>query len=340
MSSIDQSINELNAVLSKYADKKSLSDDLNLSERISKISYSQNDPMFQRKAERVRYCGSYLEFDKYQSTEKPQDLMRSLRSANFCKDKFCPMCNWRKSQKLMGEMMSIFDQLDKNRYELIFMTLTMTNPPMSEIKNALAHMALSFNRFMKYKAVAAVVKGFLRSVEFLGDKTAEGYCHPHYHCLIVVNKSYFKSRDYLTQEKWRELWKRALRVDYDPTVNVQKIKPREVVDELGVTHQYSAIQSAVLEVTKYCLKSSAVKAMSDKNFEDLYVGTHRIRKYRLGGILREIKPLDREIDPDLWEYLGLEIYRWAKEKGIYVEHGFLSKTPTLAEIKNLGKKHD
>ena len=340
MSSIDQSTSELNAVLSKYADKKSMADDLNLSERISKISYSQNDPMFQRKAERVRYCGSYLEFDKYQSTEKPQDIMRSLRSANFCKDKFCPMCNWRKSQKLMREMLSIFEQLEQNRYEMIFLTLTMTNPPMSEIKNALAHMALSFNRLMKYKDVQAVVKGFLRSVEFLGDRTAEGECHPHYHCLIVVDKWYFKSRNYLSQEKWQQLWKRALRVDYEPMVNVQKIKPREFVDELGVTHQYSAIQSAVLEVTKYCLKSSAVKAMSDKNFEDLYVGTHRIRKYRLGGILREIKPLEREIDPDLWEYLGLEIYRWAKEKGIYVEHGFLSKTPTLAELKNLGRKHD
>jgi plasmid rolling circle replication initiator protein Rep len=318
MSSIDQSTVELNSVLSKYDKKKSIADDLNLSERISKISYSQDD-IYQRKAERVKNCASFLAFDKYQSTKKADDIMRSLRTANFCKDKFCPMCNWRQSQRLMSDMMSIFDQLDKDRYELIFMTLTMSNPPMNQIRNALVHMAVSFNRLMKYKAVQAVVKGFLRSVEFIGDKTADGYCHPHYHCLIVVNKSYFTDRTYLSQKKWRELWKRALRVDYLPEVNVKKIKARKFVDELGVTHQFSAIQSAVCEVTKYCLKSSALKAMSDKDFKDLYIGTRSIRKYRLGGILREIKPLEQEIDEELWRYLGLEIYRWSKEKRIYVE---------------------
>lgn len=324
MTSIDQSTVELNAVLSKYAKKKSIADDLNLSERISKISHSQDD-IYQRKAERVKECGSFLSFEKYQNIKKPEDFMRSLRTANFCKDKFCPICAWRKSQKLVSEMLSIFDQLDKDRYELIFMTLTMSNPPMNEIRKSLADMALSFKRLMKYKAVKVVVKGFLRSVEFVGDKTAEGYCHPHYHCLIVVNKSYFTDRTYLSQKKWRELWKRALRVDYLPEVNVKKIKARKFVDEFGVTHQFSAIQSAVCEVAKYCLKSSAIKAMSDKDFKDLYIGTRNIKKYHLGGILREIKPQEQEFDFDLWKYLGLEIYRWAKEKRIYVEHEFISQ---------------
>ena len=324
MTSIDQSTVELNAVLSKYAKKKSIADDLNLSERISKISLSQDD-IYQRKAERVKNCGSFLALEKFQSTKKADDIMRSLRTANFCKDKFCPICEWRKSQKLVSEMLSIFEQLDQNRYELIFLTLTMTNPPMCEIRKALSHMSLSFNRLMKYKAVASIVKGFLRSVEFLGDQTADGYCHPHFHCLLVVDKWYFKSKNYLSQQKWRELWKRALKVDYLPLVNVQKIKARQFVDELGVTHHFSAIQSAVCEVAKYSLKSSAISGMSAKDFKDLYIGTRSIRKYRLGGILREIKPQEQEFDFDLWKYLGLEIYRWAKEKRIYVEHEFISQ---------------
>ena len=36
--------------------------------------------------------------------------------------------------------------------------------------------------------------------------------HPHFHVLIVADKSYFKSRKYLKHEEWQELWAKAMRI--------------------------------------------------------------------------------------------------------------------------------
>ena len=39
-------------------------------------------------------------------------------------------------------------------------------------------------------------------MEILGDKTPKGQAHPHFHILLVVKESYFKSRDYLKKDDW------------------------------------------------------------------------------------------------------------------------------------------
>lgn len=56
-----------------------------------------------------------------------------------------------------------------------------------------------------------------------GTKNFDTY-HPHFHVLIAVNKSYFTSRDYLSQARWTAAWQQALQVDYTPIVDVRRIK--------------------------------------------------------------------------------------------------------------------
>ena len=47
-----------------------------------------------RRADRVSQCGSYLDFGVL------PDGTKKLVKANFCRDRLCPMCNWRRSLKL------------------------------------------------------------------------------------------------------------------------------------------------------------------------------------------------------------------------------------------------
>jgi hypothetical protein len=44
-----------------------------------------------RRADRVSQCGSYLDFGVL------PDGTKKLVKANFCRDRLCPMCNWRRS---------------------------------------------------------------------------------------------------------------------------------------------------------------------------------------------------------------------------------------------------
>ena len=47
--------------------------------------------------------------------------------------------------------------------------------------------------------------------------------HPHYHALLLVKPSYF-TKNYIKQSEWVEMWQKALRADYAPSVNVKTVK--------------------------------------------------------------------------------------------------------------------
>src|SRR5699024_9798846 len=70
------------------------------------------------------------------------------------------------------------------------------------------------------------VKGYFRSLEITYNKKDNTY-HPHFHLILAVNESYFKdTRIYLTQNDWTNLWKKSLKVDYTPVVDVRRVKSK------------------------------------------------------------------------------------------------------------------
>lgn len=67
------------------------------------------------RSQRVFECGSFLEFRVSESES-------NLQVANFCKDRLCPMCNWRRSLKIFGQVSQVMNQMDE--YDFLFLTLT------------------------------------------------------------------------------------------------------------------------------------------------------------------------------------------------------------------------
>ena len=57
--------------------------------------------------------------------------------------------------------------------------------------------------------------------------------HPHFHALLLVKPSYF-TINYIKQGDWVEMWAKALRADYLPSVNVKAVKA--TLDEKGVSN--------------------------------------------------------------------------------------------------------
>ena len=58
--------------------------------------------------------------------------------------------------------------------------------------------------------------------------------HPHFHALLLVKPSYFKGQGYIKQGDWVEMWSKALRADYLPSVNVKAVKA--TLDEKDVSN--------------------------------------------------------------------------------------------------------
>lgn len=192
------------------------------------------------KSLRIGQCGSLVEFTKF------QDSGFKLTRANFCKARLCPMCSWRRSKKIFGQLSKVTDVLKNNGFEFLFLTLTVKNCKDYELKNTISELMLAFNRFCKRKAFKQAFNGFFRSLEVTINPETEEY-HPHFHVVLAVRPSYFTQTSiYLSQKDLRQIWASCANLDYDPQVDVKKVKPRNGQDLSG----------AVAEIAKYTVKDS------------------------------------------------------------------------------------
>lgn len=271
-----------------------------------------------QKSERIYQCGSSLVFDCYQNLETGDEL-RQLAWGIFCKVKWCPMCAWRKARKILAELLSVFEQIEA-RYSVgyVFLTLTIQNPSLSDLRASVNEMSKAWNRLQRIKRWQKAVWGYVRALEFMGDKTPDGQAHPHYHSLLVVPASYFKGGNYITQAQWVEMWAKALRVDYSPIVDIRGVRPKKGARELtqsptGIqtSHISPALLAALKECVKYLAKGSKVAKLDHEQFLTLDSQAKGLRQYNLGGLVKTTKPLPPPpLDPSIWEFLEKEFYLW------------------------------
>lgn len=166
----------------------------------------------------------------------------------------------------------------------VFLTLTVKNCPVSELRSQVQEMNLAFGRLTKRSAWPAA--GWVKSVEVTRNSQT-GEAHPHFHVLMFVRPGYF-SKSYIKQEQWRELWRDCLRVQYLPVVNVKRVKSKSGKGDA------EALRVAILETLKYGVKPDDL--VSDSEW--LYGITQQLHKTRavaVGGLLRDYL---REDEPE------------------------------------------
>lgn len=175
-------------------------------------------------------------------------------------------------------------QYDFPTARFILLTLTVRNCNIKDLRSTVREMNDSFHRLVKRKEFPAI--GFAKSLEVTRSEIGEA--HPHFHILMMVPSGYFKSGNYLSQERWGLLWKDCLRVSYEPRVDVRAIKPKKGKPES------EALPSAICETFKYSIKPEHL--ISDKDFLlELTDQLHKTRAISLGG---EFKNYLIEDEPD------------------------------------------
>ena len=261
--------------------------------------------------ERVQNCGTYLTFKLYQNTKNLDEFRRTLNTANFCHHRYCITCAWRRSRQLQLQTYATIRHLEEKnqkRYGFIFLTLTVPNCKMSDLNSTVKRMSKAFTKLQKREDWIKAVKGFVRGVEFIGDHTKEGEAHPHFHCLLLVDLSYFKSRYYLSQQRWRELWSDCYGVP-NLQVRVERIKPKKMKDGTVLP----AIVAAVFETLKYSVDLTDMNRLSDDDLRVLLKETKGIRQYNRGGLLKNLSYEIEQIDEEVWQYLREEFYKWSQD---------------------------
>ena len=238
--------------------------------------YSGSD--FHRYSERMTFCSELLDF-----TLKPTDdesYALKLSSARFCRVRHCPVCQWRRSLAWKAKAYKVLPQIVEKypKHRWLFLTLTQRNCKITELRETIQLMNKAFKRLTDLKAFPAI--GWLKSVEVTRGK--DGSAHPHFHCLLMVPGGYFSGRDYLKQAEWVAMWRKCLRLDYDPVLDVQAIK------------KGSQPMQLVPELLKYCTKESDMTVDREWLLE-LTRQMHKLRAIATGGVLKEyLKALEDE----------------------------------------------
>lgn len=238
---------------------------------------------FDRYAERVKDCSQRLQFAL--TADEQGDVVFKLYAARFCRVRFCPVCQWRRSVMWRARFYKALPQfLDANPSLVpLFLTLTVRNCPLGQLRSQIQEMNKAFGRLTKRAAWPAI--GWVKSVEVTRNPQT-GEAHPHFHVLMFVRSRYFKTKSYLSQAAWRELWQDCLQVLYLPVVNIKRVKGKGSDEE--------ALRIAILETLKYGVKPDDLVA----NAEWLYGVTNQLHKMRavaVGGILRDYL---REDEPE------------------------------------------
>ena len=194
----------------------------------------------------IQNCSHFMRFHTDVTLEK-----RKLMQANSCKNRFCPMCAYRKARKdgLKHMIMMKKLKLDK-KYSFIFLTLTAPSVTGERLENEINEYAAAFKRLTKLKEFQAINKGYIRKLEVTYNKKRNDY-HPHYHVLICVDKNYFKDKKYIKQSKWLDMWQLAKRDNNISVVDVRRVKDSEEDNVYAEISKYTAKDSDYIKGKKY-----------------------------------------------------------------------------------------
>lgn len=223
------------------------------------------------RSEKIRQCGTYLEF-----AVAPEG--RKLHHANFCRERMCPMCQWRRTIKLRVQADKIYAAEMARGYQHIFVTLTKRNMPGPELSPALDQMCEAFRRWSRSADFKRSFVGYYRAIEVTYNADENTY-HPHIHVMLTVPDDYFRpdNPDYWTHDRIMETWRQLLELDYDPTVHVEGVHPRE-----GQT-----ITAACVELCKYPTKTAQLYSSFVLQTVDYALRNRRLIQW--GGLTADVR---------------------------------------------------
>lgn len=245
---------------------------------------------FERYAERISHCSGVLRFGQVIDQETGEIGLK-LREAQFCRVRNCPVCQWRRSLMWQARFYQALPRIEQEhpKARWLFLTLTVPNPPVNELRSTLQTMNKAWQRLIKRKEFKPVL-GFIRTTEVTHGK--DGNAHPHFHALLLVPSWYFSGASYVKHARWLDLWRECMRDDSIMSVDVRAVK------SLNKDDPKTGLQRAAAETLKYSVKPDDM-INNPEWFLEMTKQVHKLRFMATGGVLKDVLRQDDETDQDL-----------------------------------------
>ncbi|MEK4614543.1 protein rep, partial [Bacillus sp. FSL K6-0067] len=243
-------------------------------------------------------CSTFNQFISTRDKEKSK-----LIASNSCKNRFCPICAWRKACKDAMKIAMMMEAI-KNEEKKVFLFLTLTTPNIEGefVKSEIDRFNKSFSKLFRREKIMKSIKGYARKLEMTYNKERDDY-NPHFHVLLCVNKSYFTDkRYYIPHKEWLSMWREATDLPEITQVHIQKV---ELIRE----------GNAVNEIAKYSAKDYEM-ATNQEVFDVFYLALKGRQLITFNGLFKEYASkyengeLDKYKTKDKNEYFYKLIARW------------------------------
>lgn len=306
-----------------------------LIEALEKMSsYMPDAQLMKERADKMRDCGTTLVYGI------DRNGVVGLVHANFCRQRICPMCQWRRSLKAYSRL-SAAVQLIGDDYRYFLMSLTRPNVSAPDLPKELDELMTGYNRLMKNERVARTIHGVYRTIEMTYNRDQNTF-HPHIHCFCCVRKSYYTSRSYIKRDVMVQLWNDANGWNRDDHGYDLQLDMRPVRENKGRDYN-----GAISEVCKYVTKPislfeedrpTALRAVQRQAAAtQMYLSGRRL-VYTSGNIKQALHDLNSDNDnaeTDMYDDLTGELVSCTMYK--HTDNGYeyaLSYTPEQSK-KNI-----
>ena len=277
-------------------------------QKLTKCKNNQNilvdlyTPFDSKKAERCEKCSKIVVWSHQRHTETGKERLK-IKKKTSCHVRFCACCCWdrqRKLSKIVHETLTML--LDEMKLRYLFVTFTVKNPEIKDLRQSIDDMQKGFERMVKTQKWQKSILGYCRVLEITKPKksTQQGKIHPHFHVLLAVKPSYFKkSGKYLNTKDYALMWQKALRTDYTPVCDVRIVHPRgakkgQVTEVESVSS--NAMVAAVAEMIKYPMKDTDLKKFTVDDFKIIDEQMKKVRAINFGGVLKAMKKKYSDLD--------------------------------------------
>ena len=244
------------------------------------------DPLTRDTALAIANCARRLnlEFELESGQLGPPHIVSGL----LCNRRLCPFCEWRRARTWRARLIKGLEayHLDYQKNTAIFLTLTVKNCQIYELRDTIQQMHSAFKRLTLIKGFPG--QAWFRRTEVtvnnrlnLGGPLLGSSLHPHIHALLLVRPSYW-SREYWSQLKWQQEWQMAARLDYSPIVDIRKAKAKQ---GSGASPQKIGI-APILEAAKYSTKATDLLSL-DGLLPAFNSQMKNLRLYGVSGRLRQ-----------------------------------------------------
>lgn len=272
--------------------------------------------LYGRRADRMRMCGTQV------CAAIGGDNVHIVR-ANWCRDRLCPLCAWRRSRRNAAILRRAIDRCVHDRPDGRWIMITLTIPSLQacDLSHGLTCLTRGWDILRHRRAWQRAIIGAARSIEITRNPRT-GLYHPHLHAIVEVPPEYYTDA-YIPHSLLLDWW-------IDAQESITSIRRTDLRVHIQAIDAPTA-RGPAEEVSKYVVKGSDLLMCPVEDLDELAAAVHGRRLVAYTGTIRQAiaaegltddpEALDADI-PSLCATDGLPQYllRWsAAGSAYYVE---------------------